>query len=128
MRGLSEIRTAGFDAVVRPDRDVHFLREIAVVVADQEDVIAVLVVVPALVGAGDAAAELAAWFTGKLDALRKQRGAARGRACKQAQPRDGRSSHVGLLFYCCVFDSGFTPLVTPSPYFATRSAYSASLR
>ena len=31
--------------------------------------------------------------------------------------------------YCCwVCAAGFTPLVTPSPYLATRSLYSSSLR
>ncbi len=49
--------------------------KIAVVVADEKYVAAVLVVVPALVRAGDAATELPAGFTGQLYLSGEQRSA-----------------------------------------------------
>src|SRR5688500_7755511 len=47
MRLLALIRTARFDAVLRADRDVKQLFLIAVVVADQQRVAAVFILVPA---------------------------------------------------------------------------------
>ena len=60
MRRLAEVGAARLDPVVRSDRDVHLALPISIQIAHEEDVAAVGIVEPALVGAGDARAE-AAW-------------------------------------------------------------------
>src|SRR2546427_8213321 len=65
MRRLTLVGTAGFDAIVWTDWDVELLLRIPVEVADERVGVAVLPVVPALVGTGDARPSFA-------DALRQR--------------------------------------------------------
>src|SRR5262245_63783054 len=48
MRWLTVVGTARFDAIVRADRDIEFLIFVAIEVADQNDVLPVLLRTPAL--------------------------------------------------------------------------------
>ena len=96
MRRLTKVRAAGIDMVVRADRNVDLLGKIPVVVAHEKDVAAVLVVVPALVGTRDAAAELPARFAGQLrrGSLGREHASCERRRCEQFC--DCQSQPVGV--------------------------------
>jgi hypothetical protein len=59
VRRLSEVRAAGLDVVVRPDRHVDFHLRVAIQVTDDERLGAVGIVEPAFHRRGDAGAEIA---------------------------------------------------------------------
>src|SRR6185503_4618232 len=119
VRRLAAVRPARLDAVVRPDRYLERLFQVAIEVADQQRVAAVGVLVPALVRGRDALA-------GLLERLHRQ---LRGRRPRSEQQGDGRErSRRGraTVLQFCGAEAGVA-LASLALRFSTSSLKSSSL-
>ena len=71
MRWLTLIRFTGLDLVERPDRDVERFRGVAIVVADEQRIAAIGILVPPFERRCHARATLERWFQRQGTALRR---------------------------------------------------------
>src|SRR5579872_351270 len=95
MGWLAAIRTARFDAVVGTNRNVQFLLEIAIVVADQETESSVRILEPAFVGGGDALARVVARLRWQFPRCQS-----RATGCCKNEPNDSEARTHKRFSYC----------------------------